>query len=39
VFDKYINVKIEGAQVNRGLYTEVADDDDTPESGEGDQNA
>ena len=28
VFDKYINVKIEGAQVNRGLYTEVDDDDD-----------
>ena len=28
VFDKYINVKIEGAQINRGLYTEVPDDDD-----------
>ena len=27
VFDKYINTKIEGAQVNRGLYVEVADDD------------
>ena len=27
VFDKYINVKIEGAQVNRGLYNEEDDDD------------
>ena len=27
VFDKYINVKIEGAQVNRGLYKEEDDDD------------
>lgn len=33
VFDKYINVKIEGAQIGRGLYTEVADDDE-PEDGE-----
>ncbi|MDD3212806.1 MAG: YesL family protein [Eubacteriales bacterium] len=28
VFDKYINIKIEGAQVNRGLYVEPDDDDD-----------
>ncbi|HNW86051.1 MAG TPA: DUF624 domain-containing protein [Candidatus Limiplasma sp.] len=28
VFDKYINVKIEGAQVNRGLYVEEDDDED-----------
>ena len=36
VFDKYINVKIEGAQINRGLYTEVDDDsgDDLPADGE-----
>ena len=27
VFDKYINVKIEGAQVNRGLYNEEEDED------------
>jgi uncharacterized membrane protein YesL len=27
VFDKYINAKIEGAQVNRGLYTEIDEDD------------
>ena len=30
-FDRYINVKIEGAEVNRGLYTEDEDDDETPE--------
>ena len=35
VFDKFINTKIEGAQVNRGLYTEV-DDDDEPAEGDGD---
>lgn len=28
VFDKYINVKIEGAEINRGLYTEDDDEDD-----------
>ena len=33
VFDKYINTKIEGAQVNRGLFTEVEDDDE-PEAGD-----
>ena len=32
VFDKYINAKIEGAVVNRGLY--VPDDDEDEESGE-----
>lgn len=31
VFDKYINVKIEGAQVNRGLYVEPEDDDEDDE--------
>lgn len=31
VFDKYINPHIEGAQVNRGLNTEVDDDDDDEE--------
>ena len=36
VFDKYINVKIEGAQINRGLYTEVPDDDDDAPTGTGD---
>ena len=30
VFDKYINVKIEGAQVNRGLYVDDDVDDDEP---------
>ena len=46
VFDKYINVKIEGAQVNRGLYVEPEDEDEaegthggnageTPRGGEG----
>ena len=34
VFDKYINSKIEGAVVNRGLY--VPDDDEDEESGEDD---
>ena len=28
VFDKYINIKIKGAQVNRGLYVESDDDED-----------
>ncbi len=32
VFDKYINAKIEGAQVNRGLYTE--DDEEYEEEDE-----
>ncbi|MBO5502211.1 MAG: YesL family protein [Clostridia bacterium] len=32
VFDKYINVKIEGAQVNRGLYNEEDDDEDYEET-------
>jgi len=36
VFDKYINVKIEGAQVNRGLYTETDDDADEPAAGDED---
>ena len=31
VFDKYINSKIEGVQVNRGLYTDDDDDDDDPD--------
>lgn len=36
-FDKYINVKIEGAEINRGLYKdEFADDDDDEESDEDD---
>ena len=30
MFDKYINVKIEGAQVNRGLYVEENDEDEEP---------
>jgi len=34
VFDKYINTKIEGAQVNRGLYTEDDDDEDLDEQEE-----
>ncbi len=34
VFDKYINVKIDGAPVNRGLYVEPEDDEDD-ESGDG----
>ena len=38
VFDKYINVKIEGAQINRGLYTEVPDDDDDAPADTGDTN-
>ncbi len=29
VFDKYININIEGAQVNRGLYQEEDDDEDS----------
>ncbi|MBQ8654690.1 MAG: YesL family protein [Clostridia bacterium] len=33
VFDKYINTRIEGAQVNRGLYN-PEDDEDDEESGE-----
>ena len=28
VFDKFINSRIEGAQVNRGLNTEVDEDED-----------
>ena len=36
VFDKYINAKIEGAVVNRGLYVPDDDDDDDEESGEDD---
>ena len=31
VFDRYINVKIEGAQVGRGLYNEEDDDEDYEE--------
>lgn len=31
VFDKYINSRIEGAQVNRGLNTEVEDEEDLDE--------
>ena len=38
VFDKYINSHIEGAQVNRGLNTEVDEDDDDDEDEE-DENA
>jgi uncharacterized membrane protein YesL len=34
VFDKYINVKIDGAPVNRGLYVEPEDDEDD-EPGDG----
>lgn len=34
VFDKYINIKIEGAQVNRGLYNPEDDEDDEEESEE-----
>lgn len=34
VFDKYINAKIEGAVVNRGLYVPDDDDDEDEESGE-----
>ena len=32
VFDKYINAKIEGAVVNRGLYVPDDDDDDDEEN-------
>ena len=32
VFDKYINVNIEGAQVNRGLYKEEDDEDEEEET-------
>ena len=39
VFDKYINVKIEGAMINRGLYTEVDDDDDDSDTTENDDPA
>jgi uncharacterized membrane protein YesL len=36
VFDKFINVKIKGAQVNRGLYVDTDDDaDDAPQDGDG----
>ena len=34
VFDRYINVKIEGAQINRGLYVEEDDAGDAPEAAE-----
>ena len=34
VFDKYINSRIEGAQVNRGLSQENDDDDDDDEQEE-----
>ena len=37
VFDKYINVKIEGAQVNRGLYNPDDDEDEDEESAEGEE--
>lgn len=33
VFDKYINPRIEGAQINRGLYVDVDDEDDEPAPG------
>lgn len=34
MFDRYINVKIEGAELNRGLYVETPDDaDDDPDDG------
>lgn len=36
VFDKYINAKIEGAVVNRGLYVPDDGDDEDEESGEDD---
>jgi uncharacterized membrane protein YesL len=36
VFDRFINVRIEGAQVNRGLYTEVEDDDEPADGDAGD---
>ena len=32
VFDRYINVNIEGAQVNRGLYKEEDDEDEEEET-------
>jgi len=31
VFDKYINSKIEGVQINRGLYNDEDDEDDDPD--------
>jgi len=37
VFDKYINVKIEGAQVNRGLYVEDEDDSAEDDADEPDE--
>lgn len=38
VFDKFINVKIEGAQLNRGLYVDDDDDDDdSDDSDDGEQ--
>ncbi|MCE5343138.1 MAG: YesL family protein [Eubacteriales bacterium] len=33
VFDKYINVKIEGAQLNRGLYVETDEDEEDGQDG------
>ncbi|NLI21903.1 MAG: DUF624 domain-containing protein [Clostridiales bacterium] len=35
VFDRYINVKIEGAKINRGLYVDENDDADDDEPGAG----
>ncbi len=35
VFDRYINVRIQGAQVNRGLSTETDDEDEDEFTGEG----
>lgn len=34
VFDKYINNRIEGAQVNRGLYTPDEDEEEEDEDEE-----
>ena len=31
-FDKYINVNIEGAEINRGLYKDEFDDEDEEET-------
>jgi uncharacterized membrane protein YesL len=33
VFDKYINVKIDGAQVNRGLYVDTEEDEENEDAG------
>ena len=37
VFDKYINSRMEGVQVNRGLATETDDDDEDDEDEENDK--